>query len=120
MGLSSIRANGRSALLDIVAPHCERTGDADDELIIAVTELLIVIVMAAQYGHRWTGCVVCALIDNDNAKCWLRTRVADNRYVRYLLQILAVLQFKFKFRVISYYVNTKTSFADRAAGKPVF
>ena len=83
--------------------HC---GDADDDLIIAVTELLIVIVMAAQYGHRWTGCVVCALIDNDNAKCWLRTRVADNRYVRYLLQILAVLEFKFKLWVISYYVNT--------------
>ena len=96
--------------------HC---GDADDDLIIAVTELLIVIVMAAQYGHRWTGCVVCALIDNDNAKCWLRTRVADNRYVRYLLQILAVLEFKFKFRVISYYVNTKMNFLTDYIGRDV-
>ena len=54
-------------------------GDADDELIIAVTELLIVIVMAAHYGHRWTGCVVCALIDNDNAKCWVRTARCEIR-----------------------------------------
>ena len=37
--------------------HC---GAADDQLITAVTELLIVIVMAAQYGHLWTGCVVPA------------------------------------------------------------
>ena len=96
--------------------HC---GDADDELSIAVTELLIAIVMAAQYGHRWTGCVVCALIDNDNAKCWLRTRVADNRYVRYLLQILAVLEFKFKFRIISYYVNTKMNFLTDYIGRDV-
>ena len=96
--------------------HC---GDADDDLIIAVTELLIVIVMAAQYGHRWTGCVVCALIDNDNAKCWLRTRVADNRYVRYLLQILAVLEFKFKSRVISYDVNTKTNVLTDYIGRDV-
>ena len=101
---------------EVLRTHC---GKEDGDLIIAVTELLIVIVMAAQYGSKWSGCVICALIDNDNAKCWIQTRTADNRYVRYLLQILAVLEFKFKFRLISYYVNTKMNFLADYIGRDI-
>ena len=75
--------------------------------------------MAAQYGSKWSGCVICSLIDNDNAKCWIQTRTADNRDVRYLLQILAVLEFKFKFRLISYYVNTKMNFLADYIGRGI-
>ncbi len=77
--------------------------------IIFVSELLIVVALAAQFGHTWTGFVVASLIDNDNANVALGSRRSRNPYVRYLLLFLCLLEFKYKFRLVAFYVNTKTN-----------
>jgi hypothetical protein len=90
---------------------CAESSDAavDTELIILVTELLAVIALAAQHCSSWSGYLVAAMIDNEGARIALSTRRSRNRYVRYLLLVLGRLEFEYKFRVVAYYVNTKTN-----------
>lgn len=90
---------------------CSQTGTEtpDDDLIILVTELLAVIALAAQHAPAWTGYHVAAMIDNEGARIALTTRRSRNRYVRYLLLVLSRLEFQYKFKVVAFYVNTKTN-----------
>ena len=87
------------------------------DLIIFVTELLVVIVMAAQHGPEWSGFVVASLIDNDNAKEAINSRRSSIRYVRYLLLVLAALEFRFKFRLVAYYVSTTANWLLDGIGR---
>ena len=72
----------------------------EQAFIIFVTELLVVIALVAEHGPEWSGFIVGALIDNDNANVALGSRRSRNPYVRYLLLILALLEFKYKFRLV--------------------
>ena len=47
-----------------------------------------------------------AVTDNDNCRFAINRRKSRNRYARYLLQILTLLEVKFRFRLVAYYVNT--------------
>ena len=74
----------------------------ESDMIIFISELLAVVALAAQHGHLWSGSVVAALIDNDNATVASGTRRSKSRYVRWLLLILTALEFRFKFRLVGY------------------
>ena len=89
----------------------------EDDLIIFVTELLAVIALAAENGPAWLGSVVASIIDNDNANIAINTRRSRNRYVRYLLFILTALEFKYKFRMVAYYVNTHSNWLLDGIGR---
>jgi site-specific DNA-cytosine methylase len=89
----------------------------EDDLIIFVTELLAVIALAAEHGPAWSGSVVASIIDNDNANIAINTRRSRNRYVRYLLLILTALEFKYKFRLVAYYVNTHSNWLLDGIGR---
>ena len=99
----------------------ERLGVEDavmeKELIIFVTELLAVVALAAQHGPSWSGSVVASLIDNDNANVAFNTRRSRNRYVRYLLLVLTALEFRYKFRLVAYYVNTHSNWLLDGIGR---
>ena len=104
---------GPALLSKLGIPESELTKD----LIIFVTELLVVIAMAAEHGASWSGYVVASLIDNDNAKEAINHRRSKNRYVRYLLLILVGLEFRFKFRLVAYYVSTKSNWLLDGIGR---
>ena len=89
----------------------------EKELIIFVTELLAVISLAAQHGASWSGSVVASLIDNDNANIALNTRRSRNRYVRYLLLVLGALEFRYRFRMVAYYINTHSNWLLDGIGR---
>ena len=89
----------------------------EKELIIFVTELLAVISLAAQHGASWSGSVVASLIDNDNANIALNTRRSRNRYVRYLLLVLGALEFRYRFRLVAYYINTHSNWLLDGIGR---
>ena len=94
-------------------PSSEITKD----LIIFVTELLVVICLAAEHGHKWTGFIVASIIDNDNSKEAITTRRSRNRYVRYLLLVLVALEFRYKFRLVAYFVGTKANWLLDGIGR---
>ena len=94
-------------------PSSEITKD----LIIFVTELLVVICLASEHGHKWTGFIVASLIDNDNSKEVITTRRSTNRYVRYLLLVLVALEFRYKFRLVAYFVGTKANWLLDGIGR---
>ena len=104
---------GPALLSKLGIPESELTKD----LIIFVTELLVVIAMAAEHGASWSGYVVASLIDNDNAKEAINHRRSKNRYVRYLLLILVGLEFRFKFRLVAYYASTKSNWLLDGIGR---
>ena len=89
----------------------------ESDMIIFISELLAVIALAAQHGHLWSGAVVAALIDNDNANVAFGTRKSKSRYVRWLLLILTALEFRFKFRLVGYYVNTHSNWLLDGIGR---
>ena len=89
----------------------------EEERIIFVTELLAVIALAAQHGASWIGSVVASLIDNDNANIALNTRRSRNRYVRYLLLVLGALEFRCRFRMVAYYINTHSNWLLDGIGR---
>ena len=98
--------------------HCASDGaTVDKDLIICVTELLAVAALAAEMGSEWPGHVVIALIDNDNAKCAIRSRTSRNRYVRYLLMVIAVYEHIYKFKLVAYYVGTKNNWMPDFIGR---
>ena len=94
-----------------------KSSEVTKDLIIFVTELLVVIAMAAQHGAEWSGFIVASLIDNDNAKEAVNSRRSSNRYVRYLLLVLAALEFRFKFRLVAYYVSTTANWLLDGIGR---
>ena len=87
------------------------------DLIIFVTELLVVICLAAEHGYKWSGYVVASLIDNDNSKEAINSRRSSNRYVRYLLLVLVALEFRYKFRLVAYFVGTKANWLLDGIGR---
>ena len=87
------------------------------DLIIFVTELLVVICLAAEHGYKWSGYVVASLIDNDNSKEAINGRRSSNRYVRYLLLVLVALEFRYKFRLVAYFVGTKANWLLDGIGR---
>jgi site-specific DNA-cytosine methylase len=93
------------------------TSEVTKDLIIFVTELLVVISLAAEHGAKWSGFIVASLIDNDNSKEAITSRRSSNRYVRYLLLVLIALEFKFKFRLVAYFVGTKANWLLDGIGR---
>ena len=85
------------------------TSEVTKDLIIFVTELLVVISLAAEHGAKWSGFIVASLIDNGNSKEAITSRRSSNRYVRYLLLVLIALEFRFKFRLVAYFAGTKAN-----------
>ena len=84
----------------------ERCGRSDDKLIVYIAELLPIVALACQRAGTWTGEIVVAITDNDNCRWAINRRRSRNRYARYLLQILTLLEVKYRFRLVAYYVNT--------------
>ena len=87
-------------------PLRRKCGKFADDLIVYIAELLPVVALACQRKGAWTGEIIVAVIDNDNARHAINSRKSKNRYARYLLRILTLLEVKYKFRVVAYYVNT--------------
>ena len=84
----------------------EKCGRSDDKFIVYIAELLPILALACQRAGTWSGEIVVAVTDNDNCQWAINRRRSRNRYARYLLQILTLLEVKFRFRLVAYYVNT--------------
>ena len=91
---------------DLLRAKC---GKFSDKLIVYIAELMPVVALACQRGAAWSGYIVVAVIDNDNARRAINRRKSRNRYARYLLAILTLLEVKYKFRIVAYYVNTENN-----------
>eukprot|EP00971_Amphidinium_carterae_P311340 6188068-Amphidinium_carterae.1 len=85
--------------------HLARQGE-DEQVIIAVAELLGLVAMAAALGHTWREETVIYIGDNSNVVHWLRSRAPRNRLARLLMRALMCLEVKEKFVIHPYYVRT--------------
>ena len=74
--------------------------------IIAVGELLVIVVLAAQNGPDWEEQLIFGLTDNDNVKDWIKKRKAKNAVARHLLRALALMEARWKFRLLVFYIRT--------------
>ena len=84
-----------------VEPESEDSG-----FIIAVTELLSVVTLAALCANGWSQKLVLYVGDNRTVGEWLDRRQARHPVAVYLLQVLAALEAAHSFRVCSAYVRT--------------
>ena len=78
----------------------------DSGFIIAVTELLSVVTLAALCANGWSQKLVLYVGDNRTVGEWLDRRQARHPVAVYLLQVLAALEAAHSFRVCSAYVRT--------------
>ena len=78
----------------------------DPEVQIAVAELVCYIGFAAAEGHAWNGDVVAYATDNQNVRSWLTKRKANNALARHLLRVLGMLETRYNFRTLAFYIRT--------------
>ena len=61
----------------------------EEDVIIAIGELLCFLVLAASRKQDWSEKLVVYVTDNSNTESWLEKRVARNQLARYGLRLLA-------------------------------
>ena len=88
--------------MDTVAPYHEALRELaavadegippEEEVIIAIAELITYIALAAASAGLWQGRLVLYTGDNMNVHQWLEARAAGNALARWLLRILGALE----------------------------
>ena len=78
----------------------------EEDLIVAVTELLALVALASARRDKWRGKVVIYAGDNQVVRSWVQKRTAPRAIAAYLLQLLSVLESVYGFRVYRAYIRT--------------
>ena len=95
----------RWELLGPLGPLCAPA--AHTVAAAAALEALALVALARERCEAWRGAIVFWAIDSDNGKNAVRKLKAGNAYVRYLLAVLTMLQVRYGFRIVPFYVWTK-------------
>eukprot|EP00974_Lingulodinium_polyedra_P024746 2393806-Lingulodinium_polyedra.AAC.1 len=77
----------------------------EQDTIIALTELLAYVLLAARQGGKWQHRYVFYVTDNLVVRAWLTTRRAREPSARVLLRVLIRVELKERFTTVSYYVR---------------
>ena len=106
----------RIALVDMVEPYYESLRKLataseegvppEEEIIIAIAELITYLALASASAEAWQGRLVLYTSDNMNVHQWLESRAAGNALARWLLRVLGALEATHSFRTISAYFRT--------------
>ena len=92
-------------MLSVLGTAPELCGE-EVEVRIALAELVCIVGFAAAEGARWGGEVVAYATDNMNVRSWLATRKARTPMARHLLRILGMLEARYRFRTLAFYIRT--------------
>lgn len=94
-------------ILEVLKQAPELRGE-EVKVKIALAELVCYVGFAAAEGARWGGETLAYATDNMNVRAWLTTRKARCPLARHLLRILGMLESRWNFRTLSYYIRTTT------------
>ena len=92
-------------ILEVLKQAPELRGE-EVKVKIALAELVCYVGFAAAEGERWGGETLAYATDNMNVRAWLTTRKARCPLARHLLRILGMLESRWNFRTLSYYIRT--------------
>ena len=92
-------------MLSVLESAPELCGE-EVEVRIALAELVCIVGFAAAEGLRWGGEVVAYATDNMNVRSWLASRKARTPMARHLLRILGMLEARYRFRTLAFYIRT--------------
>ena len=81
--------------------------DPDQDTLVAIAELLPVVALAMEFGHRWRGRWKTALIDNWVACRAICKMASRNRFLRFLAHMLVRAGAMHGFDTDALYINTK-------------
>eukprot|EP00971_Amphidinium_carterae_P343457 6483214-Amphidinium_carterae.1 len=86
----------------------EAAGGNESDLIIALTELHVVVVFCCLPAHtaKWRDKLVVNVTDNSVVMRWIRHRCSRNRLARHLLRLLSHSELRGGFRLTSTYIRT--------------
>ena len=76
------------------------------EVRIALAELVCYVGYAAAVCDGWGGEIVAYATDNMNVRVWLATRRARTPMARHLIRILGMLETRYRFRTLAFYIRT--------------
>ena len=106
----------RIALVDTVEPYheslrklataSEEGAPPEEEVIIAIAELITYLALASASTETWQGRLVLYTGDNMNVHRWLESRAAGNSLARWLLRNPGALEATHSFQTISAYFRT--------------
>ena len=88
------------------APVPHGVEEEEEEVMIALAELLAVIGLVSVRWKSWSGKVVIYAGDNQNVVSWLKSRSAKPPAARYLLQVLGAAEAVGRFRLHAEYIRT--------------
>jgi hypothetical protein len=80
--------------------------EAEDMLIVALTELLTIVVLAVLRKEDWRGGIILYAGDNDNVVVWMTKRQAGNDVACYFLLLISALEVTYSFRIHALYWRT--------------
>ena len=83
-----------------------KLSEKEEDVIIAIAELLNYVTFAATRGPAWFGKMVVYGGDNTNVDSWIRSRKASSRVARFLLQVLCAVESVYQFQTISAWLRT--------------
>ena len=89
-----------------VLQHAPELDGEEVKIKIALAELVCYVGFAAAEAHQWGGNTVAYATDNMNVRAWLTSRKARCPLARHLLRILGMLESRWSFRTLSYYIRT--------------
>ena len=92
-------------MLSVLEGAPELCGE-EPEVRIALAELVCIVGFAAAEGPRWGAEVVAYATDNMNVRSWLATRKSRTPMARHLLRILGMLEGRYRFRTLAFYIRT--------------
>ena len=92
-------------ILEVLRRAPELDGE-DVKIKIALAELVCYVGFAAAEGASWGGETIAYATDNMNVRSWLTSRKARCPPARHLLRILGMLEARWSFRTLSYYIRT--------------
>ena len=92
-------------MLSVLEGAPELCGE-EPEVRIALAELVCIVGFAAAEGPRWGAEVIAYATDNMNVRSWLATRKSRTPMARHLLRILGMLEGRYRFRTMAFYIRT--------------
>lgn len=92
-------------MLEVLRTAPELCGE-DVEVRIAIAELVCYVGYAAAVCEAWGGEIVAYATDNMNVRMWLASRKARAPLARHLLRILGMLEARYRFRTLAFYIRT--------------
>jgi hypothetical protein len=86
----------------------------DDDVIIAVAELLVLVVLTVASLSVWSEKIILYAGDNTNVRDWLRRRQAKPPMAQELLKLLVMLEALHRFEIVGTFLRTYHNFTADA------